>query len=82
MTKFIAILNVIAWSGFWAFGYIALTGGGDKVNVGLAWVLAALGAALGIFAYRMLMKIALDSGYAAPKPRSRPAQQDDNGEPA
>lgn len=25
MTKLIAIINVIAWAGFWAFGYIALT---------------------------------------------------------
>ena len=27
MARLIAILNVIAWAGFWAFGYLALTGG-------------------------------------------------------
>ena len=25
LAKLIAILNVIAWAGFWAFGYLALT---------------------------------------------------------
>lgn len=25
MAKLIAILNVVAWGGFWAFGYLALT---------------------------------------------------------
>jgi hypothetical protein len=25
MAKLIAILNVVVWSGFWAFGYLALT---------------------------------------------------------
>jgi len=73
MGKGIAILNVIAWSGFWAFGYIALTGGGDSVNAGLAWGLAGLGAVLGVFAYRMLVQMARDSGYASGTPRSRPA---------
>jgi L-serine deaminase len=52
MAKLIAILNVIAWAGFWAFGYLALTAdtaaGGQLVT---ALILAALGAALGLWAW-------------------------------
>ena len=80
LPKLIAILNVVAWSGFWAFGYIALTGSGEKVNSAVAWGLAILGGVLGVVAYRALMRIARDSGYAAAKPRSRPAPLDDNEE--
>lgn len=32
MTKLIAIPNVIAWSGFRAFGYLTVTAGGNPVN--------------------------------------------------
>ncbi|SPH24175.1 hypothetical protein DEA8626_03224 [Defluviimonas aquaemixtae] len=65
MAKLIAILNVIAWSGFWAFGYLALTsgaGGGHHVTV--AFVLAALGAAIGIVAWLWLVRHSEATGYA------------------
>ena len=44
MAKLIAILNVIAWSGFWAFGYLALSADADHTgHVTVAVILAALG---------------------------------------
>lgn len=63
MTKLIAILNVVAWSGFWVFGYLALAGGGD-VSGTIAAVLAALGAGIGIWAYLVLVRHAEATGYA------------------
>ncbi|MEO9779092.1 MAG: hypothetical protein ABJH07_10005 [Sedimentitalea sp.] len=65
MTKFVAILNVIAWSGFWAFGYLALTADGlsDKQIV-IAALLAFAGFVGGILAYMKLVRAAEASGYA------------------
>ena len=52
MNKLVAIACVISWSGFWAFGYLALTAG---VTVGpqltTAIILAALGLFTGVFTY-------------------------------
>ncbi len=65
MTKLIAVINVVAWSGFWAFGYLALSA--DIENSGqmiTAAVLAALGAALGIAAYLWLVRHSEATGYA------------------
>ena len=51
MSKLIAILNVIAWSGFWAFGYLALTTKpADSGQMTMAAVLAAAGAAVALAA--------------------------------
>ena len=51
MSKLIAVLNVIAWSGFWAFGYLALTGEGYSTGqITVATLLAALGLFGGLFA--------------------------------
>ncbi len=69
MAKLIAIGNVIAWSGFWAFGYLALTS--DPDNAGrmvTALILAALGAAVGIAAWLWIVRHSEDIGYA-PKPK-------------
>ena len=59
MKKLIAISCVISWSGFWAFGYIALTAG---VTVGpqltTAIILAALGLLTGIFTYLKIARAA------------------------
>lgn len=64
----IAILNVVAWSGFWVFGYLALTGDGGEVSVVVATILAAIGAGIGIWAYFFLVRHAEATGYAkAPK---------------
>lgn len=46
MNKFVAIVCVISWSGFWAFGYLALSAGGTETG---QMVTAALLAALGFF---------------------------------
>ena len=70
MTKLIAVLNVVAWSGFWAFGYLAVTGGtGNGV---VASLLAFAGAAVGIWAYLQLVRHSERTGYAKPPKRARP----------
>ena len=65
MTKIVAILNVIAWSGFWAFGYLALTADGlSDQQIVIAAVLAFAGFVGGILAYMKLVRAAEASGYA------------------
>ena len=65
MTKFIATLNVIAWSGFWAFGYLALSADvGNTGQIVIAAILAAIGAAMGIVAYLWLVRHSEVTGYA------------------
>ncbi|MGP6087041.1 hypothetical protein [Antarctobacter jejuensis] len=79
MSKLIAILNVIAWAGFWAFGYLALTAdpaqGGSMV---IALLLAAAGAAVGMWAYFWLVKHTEATGYAK-RSTSRPRFEADEG---
>ncbi len=65
MTKLIAIINVIAWAGFWAFGYIALTS--DDLTDGqltIAAILAFAGLVMGVLAYLKLVRASEASGYA------------------
>lgn len=65
MTKLIAIINVIAWAGFWAFGYIALTS--DDLTEGqltIAAILAFAGLIMGVLAYLKLVRASEASGYA------------------
>lgn len=58
MNKFIAIMNVIAWSGFWAFGYIALTSSDlSRSQITIAAILAGLGFLTGIFTYMRLCNV-------------------------
>ncbi|MCB2116070.1 MAG: hypothetical protein KDE00_07135 [Rhodobacteraceae bacterium] len=64
MPKLIAILNVVAWAGFWAFGYIALTSSSGDANLTVAVFLAALGAAVGIVAWLWLVRHSEATGYA------------------
>lgn len=53
--KIFAILNVIAWMGFWAFGYIALTSPELTTNqLTTATLLAAVGFAIGMYSYLRL----------------------------
>lgn len=55
MKKLIAILCVVSWTGFWSFGYLALTSDGhDTSQVIVAAVLACLGFVSGVFAYMRL----------------------------
>jgi len=78
MNKLIAILNVIAWSGFWAFGYLALSANvEDTAQIVTATLLAALGAGFGVFSYLWLVRHTEATGYArASNRRSRPLEDD------
>ncbi len=85
MPKLIAILNVVAWGGFWAFGYLALTTDthqpGQMVT---AAILAALGGALGMWAYFRLVRYTENTGYAKPARRADKShlELNENGERA
>ncbi len=55
--KLIAIVCVVAWAGFWAFGYLALSAGvADRRQVTVAALLAAAGFLTGSFAYLRLAR--------------------------
>ena len=65
MSKLIATVNVVAWSGFWAFGYLAFSA--DPANTRqmvVAAILAFIGAAIGAVAYFWLARHAEATGYA------------------
>ena len=65
MTKLIAIINVIAWAGFWAFGYIAVTSDDlSDSQLVVAAILAFAGLVTGIMAYMKLVRSSEASGYA------------------
>lgn len=80
MPKLIAIANVIAWSGFWAFGYLALTSDADSGQTLIALLLAVFGAGLGIFTYLKLIRYSESSGYAKPPRRAVPEHLRDTEE--
>ncbi len=66
MSKLIAIVNVIAWSGFWAFGYLALTAEGfSQSQLAIASGLAFAGLVVGGACYLRLARAAEAGGYAA-----------------
>jgi len=57
MNKLVAITNVVSWSGFWAFGYLALTAEQpDSSQTLIAILLAAAGMLTGTWAYLKLSK--------------------------
>ena len=65
MNKLLAILNVVAWSGFWAFGYIALgVDGLSDTQMVVAAVLAFGGLMAGVVAYMKLVRMAEQTGYS------------------
>ncbi|WP_353474970.1 hypothetical protein PVT71_15500 [Salipiger sp. H15] len=72
MAKLVAILNVVAWAGFWAFGYLALTGSGAHVLPAL--LLAAAGGAAGLWAWFWLVRHSEATGYAAAPKRAYPEE--------
>jgi len=79
MTKLIAIANVIAWSGFWAFGYLALTAGVNNTGqMVTATILAAIGGGVGMLAYLRLVRHSEETGYA--KRPNRALQREDEEE--
>ena len=69
MTKLIATLNVIAWSGFWAFGYLALTADTNQSQMLVALLLAVLGAGIGLYCWVQLVRYSEATGYAKPATR-------------
>ena len=70
MAKLIAIVNVIAWSGFWAFGYLALTAEPHQgAQMVIAAILAAMGAGMGLLAWFWLTRHSERIGYARPSNR-------------
>jgi len=57
MSKLAALVCVISWSGFWAFGYLALSA--DRAETGqmmIATLLAALGFFTGMVAWLRLAR--------------------------
>lgn len=55
--KLIAILCVISWSGFWAFGYLALSASAAQTHqIVIAMLLAALGLFTGLFTWLRLAR--------------------------
>lgn len=76
MAKFVAILNVIAWAGFWAFGFLALSAEpAAAAQMTTAVVLAAAGGAMGLWAWFWLVRHSEATGYARVQYR-RVAQAD------
>ncbi len=84
MSKLIAILNVIAWAGFWAFGYLALSADvNDSAQMVTAAILAAIGGAVGMWAYFKLVRMSEATGYAkTPKFADKSHLEEENGESA
>jgi hypothetical protein len=65
MKQILAIVNVIAWSGYWAIGYLALSAEGlTRSQLVTASILAAAGLFTGIIAYLRLVRLTESSGYA------------------
>ena len=57
MKKLIALICVISWAGFWAFGYLALSAQDfSDGQVTLAALLAFAGMVSGVFAYMWLAR--------------------------
>jgi len=57
MSKLVAIICVISWSGFWAFGYLALSAGvDDPWQVAVASLLAAAGLFTGMVTWLKLAR--------------------------
>lgn len=57
MNKLIALVCVVSWSGFWAFGYLALSSSvANTSELAIAAVLAAVGFLTGTFTYMALSR--------------------------
>ena len=78
MRKLIAIANVVAWGGFWAFGYLAFTTDPGAVGQMItAAVLAAIGGGVGMLAFFWLVRHSEATGYARPANRAQKRDDDD-----
>ena len=81
MQKLIAIANVIAWGGFWAFGYLALSSDpGQTGQMIIAAILAAIGGGVGMLAFFWLVRHSERTGYARPPNRAQKREDDDDDE--
>ncbi|NIZ61950.1 hypothetical protein DL239_13290 [Sedimentitalea sp. CY04] len=57
MSKLVAVTCTIAWIGFWAFGYLAITADGFSAGqLVTSTLLAALGMLTGVFSYLHLSR--------------------------
>lgn len=57
MSKLVAIICVVSWSGFWAFGYLALSAGvADTSQMVTAAMLAAVGFFTGMITWLKLSR--------------------------
>lgn len=57
MHKLIVLICVVSWSGFWAFGYLALSANrADSTQLTVATLLAAVGFLTGMVTYLMLAR--------------------------
>lgn len=57
MKKLIALICVVSWSGFWAFGYLALSASAANASeLTVAAILAAIGFLTGTFTYMALSR--------------------------
>jgi len=73
MNQIIAILNVTAWAGFWAVGYLALSADmTETAQMTVAATLAAIGAGLGLVTYLGLVRHSEQTGYAKRPNRTMP----------
>jgi len=73
VTKFVAVLNVIAWAGFWAFGFLALTAdSANMTEIVIAGTLAALGGGIGLFTFLRCSRYCEATGYAKAHKRGVP----------
>ena len=78
MQKLIAIGNVVAWSGFWAFGYLALTAGVAETGQMLtAVILAAVGGGVGMLSFLWLVRHSEETGYAKRPNRAIKREEND-----
>lgn len=76
MAKLIAVMNVVAWSGFWAFGYLALTSASDADgSLMVAMFLAVAGGGTGMWTWLWLVRHSERTGYA--KPANRVQKEDE-----
>lgn len=77
MIRILGLLNVVAWSGFWAFGYLALSSEGySERELSIAVALAAMGLLGGLVGYLKLMRIAEHTGLAQASNRSTREERD------
>ena len=78
MQKLIATVNVIAWAGFWSFGYLALSVNVENTGqMVMAAILAALGGGTGMLAYLWLVRRSETTGYARPANRAERRDKDE-----